>query len=298
MKTIISVCLIIFIFGFCDLKGQDSTQIEHDSTMLYKVYLQDGSKFVGKILYEDSQYIILRTESIQKIEIKKEQIKKIVKVDESNLEEADDWFENPNSTRYLFGPSGYNLKKGEGYYQNTLLFLNSFNVGVTDFLSLGGGIEFISTFSTLANGDFDPIFFITPKVGFEITHDFNAGLGILYVSLPFSTSDEFGFGIAYGVATYGSPDHNITGGLGWGYIEDEFSEKPIIMVAGMTRISRKTALVTENWFVPSNDYYAFFSYGIRFFGEQLAVDLAFVNSADIAEWLIIGIPYVNFTVKF
>ena len=67
----------------------------------------------------------------------------------------------------------------------------------------------------------------------------------------------------------------------------------------MTRIGKKTALVTENWLVPNNaNYEPIFSYGIRFFGETIAVDLAFINNWDIAQQLIIGIPYVNFVVKF
>jgi hypothetical protein len=40
------------------------------------------------------------------------------------------------------------------------------------------------------------------------------------------------------------------------------------------------------------------SYGVRFFGKKLSVDLGFLNNRDLAEALIIGIPYVDFVVKF
>ncbi len=47
----------------------------------------------------------------------------------------------------------------------------------------------------------------------------------------------------------------------------------------MTRIARKSALVTENWIIPfDEEYYGLYSYGIRFFGEKLSIDLVFINS--------------------
>lgn len=179
------------------------------------------------------------------------------------------------------------------------LFLNYFNFGITDHISIGGGLEFLSTFGTLASGSFDPIFFITPKVGFEVTEKFHAGGRILYANTPgFDSNDRSSIGILYGIGTYGTPDHNITGGLGWGFVNGESSAKPIITISGMTRISSRAALVTENWFVPVDSYYGIISYGVRFFGEKMTVDLAFINNRDIAEILIIGIPYVDFVVKF
>jgi len=270
-----------------------------DTTKTFKIELLDGSIFIGNILHKDSVSVIMKTSSIPKIEIPTKNIKNIVYLDKTNLKYGEYWFSNPNATRYLFGPSAFNLKKREGYYQNTYLFLNSFNVGVTNNISIGGGIELFSTFATLTSGNFAPIFFVTPKVGFKVANKFHAGGGVLYASIPsFGLDSRSGLGIAYGIGTYGSVDHNVTGGLGWGFIKGKFSERPIITFSGLTRVSKKTALVTENWFVPSDNYYSVYSYGIRFFGENIAVDLAFINNADIFKVLFIGIPYVDFVVKF
>ena len=105
-------------------------------------------------------------------------------------------------------------------------------------------------------------------------------------------------GTAFLSGTLGTKEHNITSSLGWGFIEGEFSQRPIITLSGMTRISKRAALVSENWFVPTDGYYGFFSYGVRFFGEKMAVDVAFINNPDIFQIIVIGIPYVSFTVKF
>jgi hypothetical protein len=261
-----------------------------DSTKIYKIELKDGSIFIGNILQQDSVNIVLRTSSIPKIEIPVSKIKSIDEVDKSNFKDGSYWYPNPHATRYFYGPSAIGLKKGEGYYQNTYLVLNSFNVGITDNISIGGGLELISTFAGK-----DPLFFITPKVSFKVAEKFHAGGGVLYARIP----EGFGsLGTVFATGTYGTTDNNITGSLGWGFVDSEFSERPIITLSGMTRISKRAALVTENWLIPTDGYYGLFSYGVRFFGEKIAVDLAFINNRDIAEAIMIGIPYVSFTVKF
>jgi len=286
---------VSFVFGQNKFAKQ---QFEQNKT--YIIELIDNTQFVGYILQNDSLSIVIKTETIPKIEIPIQKIKRIEEIIPSRLKNGEYWFPNPNSTRYLFGPSAFTLKKGEGYYQNTYLIVNSFNFGITDHISMGAGLEFISTFGSLASGTFQPIFFITPKIGYQITEKFHAGAGVLYATLPgfFDEDNRSSFGIAYGIGTYGTPDHNITGGLGWGFFNGEFSDKPIITLSGMTRIGRRVALVTENWIIPADDYYGIITYGIRFFGEKMTVDFAFINNGDIAQALILGIPYVDFVVKF
>ena len=206
------------------------------------------------------------------------------------------WFPNPNPTRYLFSPSAYNLKKGEGYYQNTYILLNSFNVGITDNFSFGGGFEFTSTFIVG-----QPIFFLTPKLGFKINEKLHLGGGIMYASVPSfysENSNRSSLGFLYGLSTFGNEEKNFTTGLGWGFVDNSFSANPFITISGLIRLSRKAAFVTENWFIPTNGYTALFSYGIRFFGEKLSVDLAFINNPEIARGIGIGVPYADFVVKF
>ncbi len=228
------------------------------------------------------------------------QIQKKELLSESSIKNNEYWFENPNATRYLFGPSAFNLKKGEGYYQNTMLLLNSFNVGITDYFSIGGGIEFLSTFITLSEGNFNPIIYFTPKVGFSVADNIHVGGGVLIANIPqFGETTNSGLGVLYGLGTYGNLDHNVTATIGWGSVDGNSFNKPLITVSGMTRVAKKTALVTENWLIPTDSSYEpIFSYGVRFFGENIAVDLAFINNWDIAQSLLIGVPYVNFVVKF
>lgn len=300
MPTLRIFFLFVLVFVVGTLSAQkkgDATPA--DSTKTYKLEISDGSTLIGNILKQDSVTVVLKTSSIPRIEIP---VTKITRIDEVAVvagKKDPYWFTNPNATRYLFGPSAFNLNKGEGYYQNTYLVLNSFNVGITNNFSLGAGFELLSTFGSISSGEFTPIFFVTPKVGFEVAKKFHLGGGLLYVSVPGIMSDNrTSVGIGYAIGTYGTLDHNITGGLGWGFADGEVSDAPIITLSGMTRISRKAALVTENWFVPIDGIQGIYSYGLRFFGEKIAVDLAFLNNAEIFEDIFIGVPYIDFTVKF
>lgn len=295
MKNLIqTLVLTILVLTTSNVFGQKTNITEPvDSTKIYKIELKDGNIYVGNILQKDSIHIVLRTSSIPKIEIPVANIKSIDEVDKSNLKKGSYWYPNPHATRYFYGPSAIGLKKGEGYYQNTYLILNSFNVGITDNISIGGGLELITTFAIK-----DPLFFITPKVNFKVAEKFHAGGGVLYARIPSDFSSKSSLGTVFATGTYGTKDNNITGSLGWGFVGEEFSKLPIITLSGMTRISKRAALVTENWLIPSDGYYGIFSYGVRFFGEKIAVDLAFINNPDIVKSIIIGIPFVSFTVKF
>jgi len=265
-----------------------------DQISLIKIKGDAGLTYVGTIIERNDKEIILLTEGKTKVHIPIETIQDIRSIPSSHFHDGEYWFPNPNETRYLYAPSAFNLKKGEGYYQNTYLFINSFNYGFTDNFSFGVGFEFLSTFGSFG-GDFNPIFFLTPKYSMQVSENFRVGIGVLFGNVSNLVG---GFGVGYGLATYGNPEHNATLGLGFGFFDGDFSTDPVITISGMTRISRRISLVTENWFFPADVYRGILTYGIRFFGESMSVDLALINNSDIATAFPIGIPYIDFVVKF
>ena len=256
------------------------------------VETRDGSVIQGVYLGQAEGGIRLMTDSAGELVIPHTQIKSTRIVDQSQFRDGQYWFENPNATRYLFTPSAYSLKKGEAYYQNTYLVLNSFNIGITDNITMGGGFEMISTITG------NPVFFLTPKATFKVSKKWRAGGGVLYANAVGLENDFSGLGIGYGIATYGNSDDNATLGLGYGFVDRDFSTRPMVTLSGMKRVGRRIAFVTENWFVPIDSYSGIFSYGIRFMGERITVDLAFLNNRDIASDIAIGVPYLDFVVKF
>ena len=160
MKNIINITGIIIIiisFNYNLSAQQDYNNYAFDTASTYSIKLKDGNEFIGKFIEKDSINIVIATSSIPRISIPISNIKSVTLIKAENVKAGVYWFPNPHSTKYLFGPSAFNLNKGEGYYQNTYLFLNSFQAGITKNISMGGGLEFLSTFSSMSGDeDFKP----------------------------------------------------------------------------------------------------------------------------------------------
>lgn len=285
---------LLILIAFAGIILETSAQINFsrypfEENKNYKLILSDESEIIGTILETTESVIVIKTSSLPRVEIPITNIRTITPVETSNIKKGVYWFENPNPTRYLFSTSGFNLERGEGYYQNSYLVFNFVNIGVSKTISVGGGFELIST--VLGS----PLLFFTPKFSTKVADKFRVGGGLLYLGIP----GEGSGGATYALATYGTKNHNVTGTMGWGFAQGDFQKQPMMTLSGMTRVAKGVALVSENWLIPTSpDYYGFVSYGVRFFGEKLSCDLAFINNPDIASGFAIGIPYVDFVVKF
>jgi hypothetical protein len=139
----------------------------------------------------------------------------------------------------------------------------------------------------------EQIFYFTPKVGLKTSHNTNVAAGALVLALP---EDDPVVGILYGVGTFGDPDGCLTVGLGYGFVEDDVVDKPMFMIGGEKRLSRRVSFVSENWIFPEVDE-PLVSAGFRFFGEGISVDLGLINvlGEDI---FFPGIPWVDFVFNF
>jgi hypothetical protein len=303
-RVMVRYLLLGAVVMLCQVQGWAQkvalNELVVDSAIVYQFDLLDGGRLMGTVLAIEGDTLVIHTRDAGDVRLAKVRVERITRISERANATGQYWFENPHGTRYLFSSSAIPLRQGEGYYQNTYLLLNSVAVGVTNNISVGGGIELLSMFVSDSPG---PIFFLTAKGGAKVVKDLHVGGGVLYTSVPdvFSdgSSERVGVGFLFTQATYGNLDHQVTGSVGWAYGNDEIAQRPVLTLSGLTRVGRKIALLSENWFVPDElGYYAVFSYGVRFMGESIAVDLAFLNNSDIAEGIVIGIPWVDFVVKF
>lgn len=302
MKTRASLLILVsvLIAGLiipANLGAQQA--ITGEISKMYQFTLKDGSTITGKLVSQSEKEIVIQSDALGEMKLQKENIKSMTLVSDINKKASGIWFENPNASRYLLSSSAIPMEKKTGYYQNTWIFVNSFGYAFTRNLSLSGGFEIISL---LAEGDGPYAFYLNPKASFKVAKNLYLGGTILYAN-TFRTIDEFG-GLATlnGSFTYGNMNNNITATVGWGSADGEFSAQPLITISGMARVSKRIGLISENWMVPNagdnEGYYGVFSYGIRFLGEKIAIDLAFLNNKDIASEIIIGIPWLDFVVNF
>ena len=297
-KMLLSVIVLDLLFGQI-LLSPPKTYAQHirnltipDSIHTQILVLKDGSKLIGRIV-EIGESEIQFEMSLGKMTILRSKIKSVEVVPSSSIRNGTYWFPNPNNTRLYFAPTARNLKKGEGYFADYLFVFPGIAYGITDNITIGGGMSIIPGVDIP-----DQLFYFTPKIGGEISKDLNVAVGALVATVPdsFDSDAPTTAGIFYTVGTYGTPDVSVTAGIGYGYVGDEFADRPMVMVGGEKRLSRRISFVTENWMVPGVDN-LIISYGVRFFSESLSVDLGLVNTLG-EDTFFPGIPYIDFVYNF
>ena len=258
-----------------------------DSSTMQVIVTTDGSSNVGRIVRIDKEAIDFETDlGIIRIPISK--IRYIETVPAASVIDGEIWFKNPNETRLFFAPKARMLEKGTGYFSVYQVFFPGFAFGISDRLTLGGGI------SIFPGRDLDEqLFFVAPKIGLIQDRTFQLSTGALLVRVP---NGDAVVGILYGVVTVGEPDASLTAGLGYGFEDGELADRPMVMVGAEHRFSQHTALVTENWIFPGVDE-PVVSLGLRFFGRRLSVDLALFNALGEGAFFP-GVPYVDFVYRF
>jgi hypothetical protein len=266
-----------------------------DSTRMYVLRTRDGSLFLGRLIRAsvDSVYFVSAGGPIT---VPRAAVVELRQVGRGAMRAGVYWPPNPGDTRLFFAPTGRMLDKGEGYFSDTWLFFLNFVGGLTSRVTLGAGFSVFPTSDLSQN-----ILYLTPKVGLIQTTSFNLAAGALIGYAGFSGFDEAAndvgsFGIVYGVGTAGSPDGSVTVGLGFGYGGGGFGDNPIVMIGGEKRVARRVSLLSENYIVTGVTDGTLVSYGLRFFGDRLSVDLAFINLPS--DPIFPGVPYVAFAVKF
>jgi hypothetical protein len=250
-----------------------------DSTMVVTVSTIDGSSIVGRVVAANDTSIEVRT-AAGRLTIPFSAIRE---VRPASQRAAEGWFPNPNATRLFFAPTGQMLRKGEGYFSDYELFFPGVAYGLTDHISIGGGVSIFPT------GVDDQIYYVTPKIGMSFGEKVHLSAGVLAGSVIGGDGDFAG--IVYGVGTYGTGDVSVTGGFGYGFAGSDVASEPVGMVGGEKRISKRVALVTENYFVKSAIGDPVVSGGIRFMSDKLTVDLALFkflgdeNDVPVFPWL-------------
>ena len=281
MKNLLSKIILItlLIFSFNKVFSQTETDsIQKEQIVIVK--MKNGDEYRGTISKDDRGKIVLKTVNGE-INLIAENVNTIESYDYKGKFE----FANPHDTRYFFGPSGIPIKKGKGYYQNILVTTNFFNYGVTKNVSIGGGFEFISTISR------NPIWFLTPKVGFDVSENIHVGGGFIMAGFAAEGTATLG----YGVFTLGQPETNLSIGAGYGLLDGELSDYPAIMISGTHRISKSIALLSENYVIPNSFYFGI--HGIRILSKKNSFDIGAIVIPEIAEDLP-ALPYVGYVRVF
>ena len=258
------------------------------------ITLSDGSTMAGQITEVGDTTVKFKTQMGEMtLEISK--IIEVKEVATSAIKGGKYWYPDPNRHRLFLGPTARMLKSREGYFSDILIFFPSVGYGITDNITISAGM-------TIFPGiDFSKqLFYATPKIGMNVNKNLSVSGSALVIAVPQGDDDDDDdasvVGILFSNATFGTDNAGLTVGLGFGYVDEEIADNPVVQIGGELRIARRLAFVTENWIIPEVDD-PVVSYGLRFFGEQMAVDFAFVTILEEDPFLP-GIPFINFVFNF
>ena len=291
MKKTLSV-LILLIFILSGIPTLSYSQNFQDSTK-YQIETIDGNEYFGIILNKTSETIRIKTDKLGEITIPQSEIKKISQLTAVQSKDGTYWLDNPQETRYFWAPNSYSLKQGEGYYQNVWVLFNQAVYGITNHFSAGIGTVPLFLFAS----SYTPAW-ITAKFSVPVVENkFNLGIGALMGTVV--GESKAGFGILYGIATFGSKDKNLNIGLGWGYAGGQMASNPTVNISGMIRTGAKGYFITEDYFIGTPDnFMVLMSLGGRRIIKHTGLDFgAFIPiGGDIGSF--IAIPWLGLTIPF
>ena len=257
-----------------------------DSGVQQRIILRDGSELIGRILSVDDSTVQFQG-TIGVMTIRSENIIKLAQERGGSYRNGQYYFPNPNSTRLIFAPTARMLRRGEGYFSDYWVFFPGISVGLTDFVSLGGGMSIFPEASS-------QVMYFTPKVGIVQSPKVNFAVGALIASVPFD-SDANSAGILYGVGTWGDIDNSLTAGLGYGYTNGDLASNPAVLIGGESRLSPRVSFVTENYLLPGG--FVILGGGLRFMGRGMAFDLALTSFNGEGENFCC-FPFIGFVYNF
>lgn len=296
MRLTVATLIVLLLLGVCAQGFTGKLEIPAEGTT-QMITLDDGSTLVGRITVISENEVKFQTD-MGEMTIARAKIKEIKTISTASIKGGQYWFSNPNRTRLLIGPTARTLKAGNGYFYDLWIFFPGMAFGISDNFMISGGASVIP-------GVDNQMFYVMPKFGFPAAKNLDVAVTVAAFRL---WSETFYFGL--GGLTYGTDDKSVTAALGLAFTDDKMADKPAAMLGGEYRLTRRTALVCESWFIPGEtDQGALGMGALRLMGEQLTIDVGVGLSLndrsgefdedgtpleDEVDWL----PYVDFVWNF
>ena len=173
-------------------------------------------------------------------------------------------------SRYFYSSSGYGLKKGQNYYQNTMLFYNQVNFGLSDHFSIGAGGSMIPMIAG--------IIWVNPKLSVPVVKDrLNVGVSATVSNI---VGTDAIYGMLNGVVTIGPREYNLTFGVSRkmgveiGYSSMGMADNLDYSLSGAFMITESFYFITENHFMEDN---MILTSGVKMYFGKVGVDLGLAS---------------------
>ncbi|MBN1633274.1 MAG: hypothetical protein JW917_03825 [Ignavibacteria bacterium] len=215
---------------------------------------------------------------------------------------------DPSNSRLLIAPSGKALDGGKGYFSVSALvpwtlpfIFPFFNIGLTDFASVGAG-------GTFLRGNF--IYFAPQFTPLKTKNVYVSGGFGYFQTANFSDVEDVNIGFLYNINTFHHEKFTFSTGLGWFFNVDnrydfkvEIAESPHLLLSAEYVVGKDAILITENWIDFNERPLTLFSLGLRHFGKNhsidfsmLAVSANFLSNSGSGYFIIM--PWITYSHTF
>lgn len=307
LKPILTLSLLILFFGSLS-QAQVPTYVRPSDhpipdTLSYREFnLKDGTHFYGRIVGETATDYDIKTNA-GLFKIRKTGIRSINTFNAISGQMganilASKWGRDKNAYKSIIGQTAYNMAKGDINLNQSALAFTTINYGLSDNFQIGFGTSlfFIST----------PPLLISPKASIELAPKFRLGVGAQIFGVPLiqNASWTYKFGsLVYSVATIGTQDLYISGGLGYGYVNGSFSSASLATISGACRVSKAVSFMGETFFIPQYDRIFLGIFGLRYRnpGGHSRWDFAIgtLSYTDVKSGgFIIPVPLISYSYNF
>jgi len=283
------------------------------ATGVVTITLKDGGTLVGTIVAEDESAVTLRTSSGVELKLPKQAIASRGTPQARNEVRPASPLSDPNESRLMFAPTGRPLGKGNGYFSDHYVVFPGFAVGLTNNLSLSGGVSTIP-----ALGLSEQLFYVSTSAGWKLGDRAAIAVGGLLAGGASDDLADFGGAALFGVGTVGHSDRSLSVGLAFLALREEeevygphgeylssdtqwrFRDAPVVMLGGSVRVARNLSLISESWLFPGKDFELSqqpFGLALRFFNGRLSADVGVVLVAEVLDEGF-PVPWLSFSYHF
>ena len=262
------VLLLIALLSLSYGSAQSTVSPEATAPSYVRLVMFDGTSRMGELLESSDSEIVIETMQLGVVRVPKYLVKGMTTLAAREYEQLVVAFEgrelalNPQSSRYFFAPSGFQLRQGEGYFQSNIA-LNSVSFGVSENITIGGLISFAGAGGSV-------------KIGKQLSSNTYASFGGIGFMDYYGELDR-PVGLVFANMTWGTEDRNITFNLGTG---TKFED-------GMGEVFAYTTDSTEYAWSPGQYYY---TYTISEYDQEwvrpLLVNISAMNRISENRWFI------------
>ncbi len=302
----------LFVLAAVLVTSGPGAAADETATGVVTITLKDGGTLVGIIVAEDEGEVTLRTSSGVELKLPKQAIASRGTPLATSDVRSTSRLTDPNESRLMFAPTGRPLGTGNGYFSDHYVIFPGFAVGLTQNLSLSGGVSTIP-----ALGFSEQLFYLSASSGWKLGDKAAVAIGGFATS-GLDSDESFGAAALFGVASFGPSDRSLSVGLAFLALREEeylydpsgnyessethwrFRDAPVVMVGGSLRVARNLSLISESWLFPGKDFELSqqpFGVALRFFNGRISADVGVVLVAEVLEEGF-PVPWLSFSYHF